>query len=51
MINPPHQEGFSKPIAGNIFFQELKSRFQKLYNQLTTEHQRQRVSDALAPLN
>jgi hypothetical protein len=26
-------------------------RFQKLYNELTTEAQRQRVSDALAPLN
>ena len=26
-------------------------RFQKLYNELTTEDQRQRVSDALAPLN
>lgn len=45
-------EGVLKAYRWQYIFSGVKHpRFQKLYTELTTEHQRQRVSDALAPLN
>jgi hypothetical protein len=46
------KEGVLKAYRWQYIFSGVKHpRFQKLYTELTTEHQRQRVSDALAPLN
>jgi len=46
------KEGVLKAYRWQYIFSGVEHpRFQKLYNELTTEHQRQRVSDALAPLN
>jgi len=45
-------EGVLKAYRWQYIFSGVEHpRFQKLYNELTTEHQRQRVSNALAPLN
>lgn len=46
------KEGVLKAYRWQYIFSGVEHpRFQKLYNELTTEHQRQRVSNALAPLN
>ena len=46
------KEGVLKAYRWQYIFSVVEHpRFQKLYNELTTEHQRQRVSNALAPLN
>jgi hypothetical protein len=46
------KEGVLKAYRWQYIFSGVEHpRFQKLYNELTTEAQRQRVSDALAPLN
>lgn len=45
-------DGVLKAYRGQYIFSGVEHpRFQKLYNELTTEHQRQRVSHVLAPLN
>ena len=46
------KEGVLKAYRWQYIFSGVEHpRFQKLYNELTTEVQRQRVSDSLAPLN
>ena len=46
------KEGVLKAYRWQYIFSGVEHpRFQKLYNELTTEHQRQRVSNALVPLN